>query len=73
MSDRNAEHIRTMLQEAMPPWTDTELKRDLWPEMLRRIDEQPAGLGWLDYLLAAALSLCVFLYPELVPSLLYHL
>ena len=71
--DRDAEAMCQRLRTALPPWTDDELHTDLWPRMLRRLDEQPAAFGWFEALVAAAtLVSCVF-FPELVPMMLYHL
>ena len=52
---------------------DRELKRDLWPAMLRRLDRPPVRVPWWDWALAAALLVCLFLFPETIPAVLYLL
>ncbi len=52
---------------------DRELARDLWPEMLRRLDRAPVRIPWWDWALAAALLLCLLLFPEIIPAVLCQL
>jgi hypothetical protein len=52
---------------------DRELKRDLWPEMRRRLERPPIGIPWWDWALAAALLLSLLLFPETIPVVLYQL
>ena len=52
---------------------DTELKRDLWPDMRRRLDERTLRLSLLDWALAAAVAAWMIAVPEGVLALLYHL
>ncbi len=72
MSEQNDERIRELLKKAMVP-VDPELKRDLWPQMLRRLEERPARVPWFDWALVALLVIWFFLSPEAIPILLYHL
>ena len=51
----------------------TEPARDLWPEMLRRMDRVPRRVPWFDWVLAAAAVGCLILFPQLIPALLNHL
>ena len=73
MSEANDEKMREALRRAMPPVTDPELPRDLWPEMLRRLEQRPTRVPWLDWALAALLAALFFIFPEVIPVLLYHL
>ncbi len=73
MSEANDERMRETLRRAMPPVTDPELPRDLWPEMLRRLEERPVRVPWFDWALLAALAIWFFFSPEAIPILLYHL
>jgi hypothetical protein len=50
-----------------------ELQRDLWPEMLRRLDERPLQVLWFDWALAAVAGVLLCFSPGLIPVLLYHL
>ena len=73
MSETNDEKMREALRRAIPPVTDPELPRDLWPEMLRRLEQRPTRVPWFDWALAALLAALFFIFPEAIPVLLYHL
>ena len=73
MSEANNEKMRELLRRAILPVADRELKRDLWPQMLRRLAEQPAQVPWFDWALLAVLAIWLFFSPEAIPILLYHL
>lgn len=47
--------------------------RDLWPEMLRKLDRRPIRVHWLDWVLMAAGGAWIAAFPQVIPSLLYHL
>jgi hypothetical protein len=75
-NDENHQELKTLLHKVIPPVRDTELQRDLWPQMLRKLDEQPSPINnvpWFDWALAAILSAVLFLFPGAIPALLYHL
>ena len=67
------DHIRKQLQMALPPCREPQLKTDLWPRMLRRLEHAPARFGWFEALLAGAIVLAFAAFPELIPVLFYHL
>lgn len=72
----NDREIKDLLKQAIAPMKDTELRRDLWPQMLRKLDEQQASalsVPWFDWALAAILSAVLLLFPGAIPALLYHL
>ena len=74
MNPENAKELRELLKKNIGPVKDTELRRDLWPEMLRRLDrEQTVHVPWFDWALAALLSAALLLFPGVIPALLYHL
>ena len=73
MNEENNKKIREVLRRAIPPVTDRELQRDLWPQMLRRLQEQPAQVPWFDWALVALLAIWFSSFPEAIPILLYHL
>jgi len=56
---------------------DAELPRDLWPAMLRRIDEGSAGgsasVPWFDWALAGGLIAFAAIAPRTIPVILYYL
>ena len=64
--------LRQLLRAAVPP-TSTELDRDLWPGMLRRLNEKPAGVPWFDWAMAGALVVLLAIAPGAIPILLYQL
>lgn len=68
--------VKELLKQAIAPTKDTELRRDLWPQMLARIGEQPEPLykvPWFDWALAVILSAVLIFFPGSIPVLLYHL
>lgn len=66
------EKIQKALQKAFPA-VDAELRRDLWPDMLRRLDARPQKVPWYDWALAGGLAASMVLFPKLVVLLAYHL
>jgi len=72
MNERD-EAVRELLKRAMGGPADREFKRDLWPEMLRRIERPRVRVPWWDWALAAALLLYLLLFPETIPAVLYQL
>jgi hypothetical protein len=51
---------------------------DLWPQVLRRLDNHPAAQSqsrwvWFDWALAAGLAVLVVVSPASIPLLLYYL
>lgn len=73
MNDKDVEKLRELLRSAVGPIVDTELKQDLWPRMLRKLDERTIRASWLDWALIALLPVWFFLFPEVILVLLYHL
>ena len=77
MNDRELskmqDRIRESLREALPAVQRPELRRDLWPGMLRRLQEKPARVPWFDWALLAASIAAAYFFPALIPALFYHL
>jgi len=67
------EALKELLRRAAPGPPGRELKRDLWPEMRRRIERPPVQIPWWDWALAAALLIGLLLFPETIPAVLYLL
>jgi hypothetical protein len=65
--------LRRKLRDALPPLTQPELRRDLWPEMLRRMKQRPVRVPWFDWALLAVAGAALAFFPRLIPALLYHL
>jgi len=72
MTKQSDDKIVELLKQSIPP-ADSELQRDLWPQMLRRLQERSAAVPWFDWALLAALALWLCLAPGTIPVLLYHL
>ncbi len=73
MSEKNDERMRVSLRKSIAPAADRELKRDLWPQMLRRLDERSLRVPWFDWALAALLAALILFFPKVIPALLYQL
>ncbi len=68
--------IEALLKGAIAPMKDSELRRDLWPQMLCKLDEQPSAVNnipWFDWALAGILGAALLFFPGAIPALLYHL
>ncbi len=72
MSEQNDKAIQELLRRAIPPVKQAELRRDLWPEMLRRLEQPAVTVPWYDWALLALLTFFCLSFPELIPVLLYH-
>jgi hypothetical protein len=72
MNERDDE-LKAALKRAMPPLDQSNLERDLWPQMERRLASGSVRVAWLDWGLAAAAILWLLLFPEILLPLLYHL
>jgi hypothetical protein len=72
MNEQN-EALKHLLQRAAPGPADRELKRDLWPDIRQRIERPPVRIPWGDLALAATLLLCLLLFRETIPVVLYLL
>ncbi len=73
MNERDEREFQEFLKKGMPA-ADAELQRDLWPAMLRRMEERErAGVPWFDWALLALVAACLAFAPRMIPMLLYHL
>ena len=75
--DSELDRLRKTLESAVPPVAHSEPRRDLWPLLLRRIEEPPPPkslrMPWFDWALLGLAATALFLFPALLPALLYHL
>jgi hypothetical protein len=71
MNHEHDEELARFLRDHLPS-ADLALPRDLWPQMLARLDHR-APAGWLDWATAALVPLWLALFPEVLPGLLFHL
>jgi hypothetical protein len=68
--------MRQLLQQSLPPTgmaSGADLQRDLWPAMLRRLEQRSPAVPWFDWALLAAVVACFAIFPRAIPILLYHL
>ena len=67
----NDDRVKELLRAAIPRPGDAELKRDLWPDMRRRLDERRLRVSAFDWVLIAAILASMMLFPQaaLAPAL----
>jgi hypothetical protein len=76
MTTHDEEHIRRLLKQSLPSIStepSAALERDLWPAMLRRLEQDSVAVPWFDWALLAAVVVWLALFPSAIPVLLYHL
>lgn len=67
------DELREKLRGALPALQQAELRRDLWPDMLRRLEQPPIRVSWFDWALLGVAAAAAIFFPALIPALLYHL
>ena len=72
MSEQNDRELRELLKRHAPG-VRAELERDLWPEMLRRVERGARHVPWFDWALAGAVAAALLMFPRAIPVLFYHL
>jgi hypothetical protein len=79
MSAHDENRIHQLLRQALPPVAaQPEPARDLWPALLRRLDERSVARPqsnwvWFDCALLAGLAVLIAAFPASIPLLLYYL
>jgi len=73
MNAQDEDRIKELLKQALPPIGEAEPSRDLWPDMLRRVNAAHEVTPWFDWALAAALAGFIGFVPMSIPVLLYYL
>jgi hypothetical protein len=84
VNESEQERIEKVLKQSLLPIASskaddrTELSRDLWPAMLKRLQAPSPqsgwfNLAWLDAVLLAAVVIWLAFFPAAIPVLLYHL
>jgi hypothetical protein len=73
--EQGTEAVERLLQQALPRIEDdAELGRDLWPAMLRKLEERrKVHVPWFDWVLAGGLAAVLAVFPAWIPVLLYYL
>ena len=72
MKEPDDRQVREALKQSLPP-VNTELGRDLWPAVLRKLDTRPARVPWYDWALIALSASVFLLFPQLILVFAYHL
>jgi hypothetical protein len=68
--------MKELLKQVVAPVQDAELRRDLWPQVLRKLEEQPLhihNVPWFDWALASLAAATLLFFPGIIPALFYHL
>ena len=76
MMEHEQERMQELLRQTMLPVAgqlSAELRRDLWPAMLKRVEARPVKVPWFDWALLAALALWLVSSPRAIPLLFYYL
>ena len=72
MAENEIQQIRRALKQTFPP-VNTELGRDLWPAVLRKLDAQSIRVPWYDWALIALSAGLFLFFPQLILLFAYHL
>lgn len=76
MSNEEINKVKELLKQVVSPMQNTGLRRDLWPQMLRKLEEQPLpihSVPWFDWALASLVAAALLFFPGVIPALFYHL
>ncbi len=74
MNGHDEDRLKNLLREALPPVEcEPEPSRDLWPAVLKRLDEKPARPPWFDWALLGGLIGLAAFFPSAIPVFLYYL
>ena len=74
MNSENDEQLKQLIRQVIAPVKSPELRRDLWPQMRKRLQQRESvPVPWFDWVLAAISCLILVLFPSVIPALLYHL
>ena len=72
MPEDEARQIRQALKQSFPP-VNTELRRDVWPKVLSKLDAHPAPVPWYDWALIGVSASVFLFFPQLILVFAYHL
>ena len=73
MNQQEIDDLKMLLKGSLRPVGGHELQRDLWPTMLRRLDQPAFQVPWWDWTLLAAAAALLLFFPGMIPALLFHL
>jgi hypothetical protein len=72
MNQDEKDKLSALLQGALPPMGDRELRVDLWPRMRRRLDQRPTQIAWFDLALAALAAAGFIAFPVVIPWVMFQ-
>jgi hypothetical protein len=75
-NEESNKEMKELLKQAVAPVQDAELRRDLWPQMLRKLEERPLpihNVSWFDWALVSLAAVTLLFFPGIIPALFYHL
>ena len=64
--------LQHLLRSTLPPTTGQGPSRDLWPLVVNRM-QAPGERSWFDLGVAAVVAIVLFMFPEWLLFLVYHL
>jgi hypothetical protein len=74
MNVHQEDRLKEILREALPPMQgEPDATRDLWPAVLKRLNEKPAMPPWFDWALLGGLIGLAAFFPSAIPIFLYYL
>lgn len=74
ISDQRTQPVEQLLRAAVPRIEeDAEPIQDLWPAMLRRMEQKPNAPPWFDWALAGGVAVFAMAFPAAIPVFLYYL
>jgi hypothetical protein len=76
MNEHDQERLEQLLKKSVPMLdgqAGAELRRDLWPAMLHRLEAGHTAVPWFDWALLAAVAVLLAFFPAAIPVLLFHL
>jgi hypothetical protein len=82
MNAHDENRMKEVLKQVVPPVAvDVEPGRDLWPAVLRRLDEDAVAprraisgyMPWFDWALLGGLVVFAVSFPATIPVFLYYL
>jgi len=71
-----SKELKELLKQAVAPVQDAELRRDLWPQMLRKLEEPPLpihNVPWFDWALAALAGAALLFFTGIITDLFYKM
>ena len=72
MNEQDERQICQALKQSFPS-VQAELGRDLWPEILRKLDSRPIPVPWYDWALIGVSASVFLFFPQLLLVFAYHL